>query len=505
MLNLEEIKRIIKKEKRRPLVIPVYKEIVVDTETPVSLFLKLAEKEKFAYLLESAETNLQWGRYSFLSFSPYLLFVSKNNKVSIIKNNCVEKFYISPFEKIKELLKKFSLPDDKRLINSLGRFFSGLVGYIGYENVHIIESSVERPKKDEFVDVPDIYLMFNKIVLIFDHFLNKLKILYLMILENNDADIKKIYNDAVVEIENIIRAIRTTISIGKDFDLDKNLVYNSELKQYQTNINKNEFIKIVKKAKEYIYKGDIIQVVLSRRLERYSNATGFDIYRALRIINPSPYMFYLKFNNLILIGSSPEILVRKECNVVETRPIAGTRPRGTTEEEDLFYEKELLNSEKENAEHVMLVDLARNDIGKVAKFGSITLPHFKIIEKFSHVMHIVSSVKGIIKDKIDCVDVLKACFPAGTVSGAPKVRAMQIISELEKETRGVYSGAVGYFSLTGNMDMAITIRTILWKDNKVYIQTGAGIVADSIPEKEYQETINKAKALLLAVKIAEHF
>jgi anthranilate synthase component 1 len=260
---------------------------------------------------------------------------------------------------------------------------------------------------------------------------------------------------------------------------------------------------MVKKAKEYVINGDVIQVVLSNRWTKDIDVSSFDIYRTLRTINPSPYMFYLKFDNLVLVGSSPEVLVRKEGNIVETRPIAGTRPRGETEEKDICYEKELINSEKENAEHIMLVDLARNDIGKISKYGSVNLPEFKIIEKFSHVMHIVSSVKGVLKEEIECVDVLKACFPAGTVSGAPKVRAMQIISELEKTTRGPYAGAVGYFGLNGNMDMAITIRTIVCKNKKIYIQTGAGIVADSQPEKEYQETINKAKALILAIKNAE--
>jgi anthranilate synthase component 1 len=344
--------------------------------------------------------------------------------------------------------------------------------------------------------------MFNRVVLIYDHYLNKLKVVYLILLEDKTADVEYLYSEAVEKIENIISAIQKTIAVPKE--LKFNLNFNERiLKEYKAEKQKNEFIKMVKKAKEYVINGDVIQVVLSNRWTKDIDVSSFDIYRALRTINPSPYMFYLKFDNLVLVGSSPEVLVRKEGNIVETRPIAGTRPRGETEEKDIYYEKELINSEKENAEHIMLVDLARNDIGKISKYGSVNLPEFKIIEKFSHVMHIVSSVKGVLKDNLDCVDVLKACFPAGTVSGAPKVRAMQIISELEKTTRGPYAGAVGYFGLNGNMDMAITIRTIVCKGKNIYIQTGAGIVADSQPEKEYQETINKAKALILAIKNAE--
>lgn len=479
------------------LVVPIYKEIVVDTETPVSLFLKIAKKEKYAYLLESAETSLQWGRFSFISIYPYLIFRSKKNTIEIEKEQKKDSLTKDPFESIREILNKFQLYNSH--IKDLPRFFGGLVGYIGYDNINLIEPKIKLPSKDEFKDIPDIYLTFNKVVLIFDHYLNKLKIVYLVILDGQ-SDIKQKYFEAISTIEEIHKTITTTISLPKELSY-KNLKLS--LDNYTANISKKDFIKIVNKTKNYIYAGDIIQAVLSRRISKQTDSDPFDIYRALRLINPSPYMFYLKFDNLALIGSSPEILVRKEEEFVETRPIAGTKPRGKTEEEENFLEKELLNSEKENAEHVMLVDLARNDIGRISEYSTITLPQFRIIEKFSHVMHIVSSVKGKLKTGFDCIDILKATFPAGTVSGAPKVRAMEIIYELEKETRGPYAGAVGYFSLTGNMDMAITIRTVVYKDKKVYIQTGAGIVADSIANKEYEETINKAKALLSAVEIAE--
>ncbi|MCX7957016.1 MAG: anthranilate synthase component I family protein, partial [Endomicrobia bacterium] len=372
----------------------------------------------------------------------------------------------------------------------------------GYENVHIIEPSVSIPKKSEFVDIPDIWLMFNKNILVFDHYLNKLYIVTLLIFEEK-GDLENLYTKTLEEIDRIEKTIKTTIPLPKELKIISN--FNFGMKNYEANISKENFLKIIKKAKEYVYNGDVIQVVISRRLSKITEADPFDIYRCLRIINPSPYMFYLRFtNNLSLIGSSPEILVRKESNIVETRPIAGTRQRGTTEEEELKYEKALINSKKENAEHIMLVDLARNDLGRISKFSSVYLPQFRTIEKFSHVMHLVSSVKATLKEDVDSIDVLKACFPAGTVSGAPKVRAMQIISELENTTRGPYSGAVGYFSLTGDMDMAITIRTIVYFNKNVYIQTGAGIVSDSEPINEYNETLHKAKALLLAIAIAEN-
>ncbi|MFN3550625.1 MAG: anthranilate synthase component I [Endomicrobiia bacterium] len=499
MISFKEFSSIVEKNfvLNKILVVPIYKEIVVDTETAVSLFLKTASEEKFSYLLESAETNLQWGRYSFISYSPYLLFSSKQKKIKIVKNKKVKAYNSQPFDEIKKILKQFYIPESET--KSLPRFFGGLVGYISYENVHLIEETVKLPQKDEFNEVWDIYLMFNQVVLILDHYLNKLKIIYLVIVEDK-SNLEELYLNAEKEINKVEENIKTKLLSTKNFFISQRKI---NIEKYESNIEEKKFINIVEKAKRYISEGEIIQVVLSRRLYRQTLAEMFDVYRTLRIINPSPYMFYLKFRNLILIGSSPEILVRKQQDIIETRPIAGTRPRGKTEEEHNMYEKELLSSKKENAEHIMLVDLARNDIGKIAKYNSINLPQFKIIEKFSHVMHIVSSVKGIIKKNFDCVDVLKSCFPAGTVCGAPKVRAMQIISELERYTRGPYAGAVGYFSLNGNMDMAITIRTIVYKDKKVYIQSGAGIVADSVAEKEFEETINKAKALILAVDTAE--
>ncbi|MCS7152142.1 MAG: anthranilate synthase component I [Endomicrobia bacterium] len=500
-LDIKKFRSVVSKSvvSGKKVIIPLYDEIIVDSETPVSVFLKLAVREKFAYLLESAETNIQWGRYSFISIDPYIIFVAKNGNIEIKINNIARKFKGETFKHLRSLINSLVIPKEVCLWRNLPRFFGGFVGYFGYENVHLVESTVPRPKVDNFRDIPDVYLMFNRTVLIFDHYLNKLKILRLVTIDDKRT-VDKLYLEEVSAIEKIKQVIRTTVALTQEINFTFS---QADVDDYSCNISKEQFLKKLRYAKEYIHNGDVIQVVLSRRLYKRTIAEPFNIYRALRIINPSPYMFYLKFDNMSLIGSSPEILVRKEVDVVETRPIAGTRPRGSSEEQDSQYERQLLNSKKENAEHIMLVDLARNDIGRISKFGTITLPQLRIIEKYSHVMHLVSSVKGILSKNKDSIDVLSSCFPAGTVSGAPKVRAMQIISELEGETRGPYAGAVGYFSLAGNMDMAITIRTILYKNGWVYIQTGAGVVADSNPEKEFQETVNKAKALILAVKVAE--
>jgi anthranilate synthase component 1 len=489
-LSLEEIKKILKKYKNRKdkiFLIPVYKEIFVDTETPVSLFLKLAKEEKFSYLLESAQTNLHWGRYSFISFSPKkVLKIEKNSKDILTKLRKEVNNYFVPTESYR----------------SLPRFFGGLVGYLNYELVHILEPKVPLAKNNFLIQFPETFFMFNSITIIFDHFLNRLKFVSFVEIKNF-SEIEKEY----FEIEKKIDLLITKIYFEKPEIKNLKFKYGNEkdlVKKYVSNMSKNGFVSKVKKTVKYIKEGDIIQAVISRKLAKKTSAEPFDIYRGLRLINPSPYMFFLKFDDTYLIGSSPEILVRKEGEIIETRPIAGTRPRSVDEEKDKLYEKELITSQKENAEHIMLVDLARNDIGKISKFGTVTLPQLKVVERFSHVMHIVSSVKGVLKKGYDCIDVLSATFPAGTVSGAPKVRAMEIISELENYSRGPYAGAVGYFGLTGNMDFAITIRTILYKDNWVMIQSGAGIVADSIPEKEFFETINKAKALMLAIEIAEN-
>jgi len=355
------------------------------------------------------------------------------------------------------------------------RFPGGAVGYIGYDTIRFFEKIPDIKPKN--LSIYDMFFMFPENLIIFDNFTHRM---YILVLSPNE----KPDGNSITEILNLLRSPLRQKS-SKKFTI-------GELK---SNLSKKQFEDMVVKSKEYICNGDIIQVVLSQRFNAKIDVNSLDLYRALRVINPSPYMFFLDFNDYSLIGSSPEILVRLENNLVEVRPIAGTRKRGETEEEDKRLEEELLSDTKEIAEHIMLVDLGRNDVGRIAKIGTVTVPDFMTIERYSHVMHIVSSVKGVIKEDLDAFDVFKATFPAGTVTGAPKIRSMEIIEELEPEKREFYAGGVGYFGYNGNMDFCITIRTMLKKKDKIYIQAGAGVVADSIPENEYFETINKAKAL----------
>ncbi len=478
-------------------VIPVYKEISADLDTPVSTFLKL-DTDDYAFLLESIEGQEKIARYSFLASGSSLVFKSKGKNIEIIsrkdKKQTVKKFITDkdPIFEIKKIMQSFKPVN----LKELPRFYGGFVGYLGYDTVRFFED-IDDKNKDE-LNTSDICMILTDNILIFDHVNHTVKIVVNIILPHNKTNLSvnektKFFN----------KAIKTIELINKQFN---KVVYYENLGKTQKNINftsnfeKSEFCGIVNKAKEYIKKGDVIQVVLSQRFRTKISKSPFDIYRSLRSFNPSPYMFFLKLDNITLIGASPELLVRFEDGIIRTRPIAGTRKRGITEEQDLSLEKELLQDEKERAEHIMLVDLGRNDLGRVGKLGTVKVSNFMQVEKYSHVMHIVSEVQAELDRKFDCFDVLRACFPAGTVSGSPKVKAMQIIDELENIKRNTYAGAVGYFGFSGNMDTCITIRTILVKDNIAYIQAGAGIVADSIPENEYNESINKAKALMMAIE-----
>jgi len=485
-LGLEEVRKISKSFN----VVPLYTELLVDTETPLSIFLKLKEKGQFNILLESAEGGEKWGRYSFIITGSSFYLRTRKEAGEIYERGRV-KFFQSkdPLSKIKEVVRKFNHYQDR----SLPRFWGGLVGYFAYDVVKFYEP-VEDKNPDP-VHTYDIYLVLTDVVVIHDNLTGKIKVVAPMFLENG---VEEEYERAKNLIENTVRKLkeRSTTFL--------NVVEREpDLKNWRSNFTKEEFEGIVKKAKEYIAQGDVIQVVLSQRFRKKFRGNPDNIYRVLRFLNPSPYMYYLDFGELKVIGSSPEILVRLEEGKIETRPIAGTRRRGRTEEEDKKLEEELLSDEKERAEHLMLVDLARNDIGRVAKVGSVRVENFMRIERYSHVMHIVSDVVGELKEGYDALDVLKATFPAGTVSGAPKVRAMQIIEELENERRGIYAGSVGYISFQGNMDMAIAIRTAVYRDREIFVQAGAGIVADSVPEKEWEETVNKAKALMKAIETAE--
>ena len=393
-----------------------------------------------------------------------------------------------PLEVLKGILSMYKAVDP----GGLPRFYGGAVGYIGYDMVRFFERLPEQNPDD--LGLPDSIFILSSFLLIFDHVSRTIKVVSYAFIED---DVDSAYRSAMKKIDMTVARLRRAIRL-----IPRPRPKRTE-PQLKSNFTKSEFLKSVSKAKDYIRKGDIIQVVLSQRWQTKINADAFSIYRALRSINPSPYMYYLKYGDLKIVGSSPEIMVRAEEREVTVRPIAGTRPRGQNDEADEALAKELLADPKERAEHIMLVDLGRNDVGRVCNYSTVKVDEMMVIEKYSHVMHIVSNVVGKLKRGRDQFDVVRACFPAGTVTGAPKIRAMEIIEELEPTRRGPYAGAVGYFSFSGNLDSGITIRTIVIKDDTAYIQAGAGIVADSKPQREYEETRNKAKALLKAIELAE--
>lgn len=476
-------------------IIPVYKEISADLDTPVSAFLKI-KKGDYAFLLESVEGKEKIARYSFLGSNPALIFRSKARNIQIIypvrgsKRSFVTRK--DPLEEIKKIMQDFKAAH----IKELPRFCGGLVGFMGYDAVRFFEDLPDKNPDD--LKIADSIFILTDNILVFDHINHTIKVIVNIILPAHKKlpKIKKtqIYYQALKKIESIRDELKKPLI--EKMKQDKTGKHSIKI---TSNFKKEEFCKIVNKAKGYIKKGDIIQAVLSQRFKIKIGKEPFDIYRDLRSLNPSPYMFFLKLKEVTLIGSSPEMLVRCEDGIARTRPIAGTRPRGKTEKEDRQLEKELLNDKKERAEHLMLVDLGRNDLGRVCKKGEVKVSEFMTIERYSHVMHIVSEVEGILDKKYDIYDVLRACFPAGTVSGSPKIRAMEIIDELENLRRGPYAGCVGYFSFSHNMDTCITLRTVIIKEGIAYIQAGAGIVADSVPKNEYLESINKAKALIEAI------
>jgi anthranilate synthase component 1 len=468
--------------------IPVYKEILADTDTPVTAFLKVGGSPSF--LLESVEGGEKWARYSFIGARPSRIIKGSGNTVEFIDGNGLSEAVRSdyPFDLVEKEISRYKPVE----IEGLPGFFGGLVGYIGYDMVRFFEPIAERPK--EGIGLPEFFLMLTDTMLIFDNLRQKIKVVSNAHINGQSAEAA--YSEAGQKIDALISRLRSPLEI-------KHSEGGSISDGFNSNCSKEDFMSSVVAAKEYIKAGDIFQVVLSQRFNRSTSADPFNIYRALRVINPSPYMYYIDIGNAQIVGSSPEILVRLEDGKIVLRPIAGTRKRGKTEAEDKSLEEELKNDPKEVAEHIMLVDLGRNDVGRVAKTGTVSVTEMMEVERYSHVMHLVSNVEGEIADGLNAFDLLRACFPAGTVSGAPKVRAMEIIEELEPARRGPYAGAVGYFSYSGNMDTCITIRTLIVKDGTVYVQSGAGIVADSMPEKEYTETVNKAKGMMKAVDMAE--
>lgn len=478
-----------KKKAEKGNLIPVYKDILADTETPVSAFMKL-NKTKHCFLLESVEGGEKWARYSFLGFNPSIIFRSKGKQVTIIRGHKTENIVSEdPLTVLKDLMRRYK----PVAIDGLPRFFGGAVGFISYDMVRFFEELPDDTADD--LGWHDSFFMVTDTLLIFDNLKHNVKVVCNVHLEAGKKRLHSAYQKAITTIDKIVAILNKPLKKPLKKSISAKVVIKS-------NFSKDDYKKIVQKAKKYIRAGDIIQVVPSQRFETKLMTDPFELYRSLRVVNPSPYMYYLKMDDAVIVGSSPEVLVRLEKDEVVVRPIAGTRPRGINDKEDLKFENDLKQDPKEIAEHVMLVDLGRNDVGRVSEMGSVGVDDFMIVERYSHVMHLVSNVIGKLKKGCDAYAVFRACFPAGTVSGAPKIRAMEIIDELEKHKRGPYAGSVGYFGFSGNMDFCITIRTMLIKNGRIYIQAGGGIVMDSKPENEYLETVNKAKAMIKAVNRA---
>ncbi|OPY16782.1 MAG: Anthranilate synthase component 1 [Syntrophus sp. PtaB.Bin075] len=479
-----------KKLTREGNLIPLYREILADIETPVSVFMKLRE-QPYAFLLESVEGGEKWGRYTFLGADPRLVFRVRGAEVLIEEQNRTIRHdhQGNPLQYLKELLKQYSPVS----VEGLPRFYGGAVGFLGYEMVNFFERLPASTKDDLHTD--EAVFLLTDTLIIFDRVRHTIKVVACVHVDG-EQNLQDLYGEAIGKIDAMAALLQIPSSGACRESTRPSPV------DFTVNMTSEAFRNSVERAKEYIRAGDIIQVVLSQRFEGETSLDPLDLYRAVRFINPSPYLFFLKMKDMVLIGSSPEVMVRLEEGIVELKPIAGTRPRGRTEQEDRRLADELLDDPKERAEHVMLVDLGRNDLGRIARTGSVQITQLMVIERYSHVMHIVSSIQGQLDDGRDAFDVLKAAFPAGTLTGAPKIRAMEIIDELEPVRRGPYGGAVGYFSFSGNMDFCITIRTMLLKNGKMYIQAGAGIVADSDPQAEYQETENKAAAMRRAVELA---
>ncbi|HAN90594.1 MAG: anthranilate synthase component I [Nitrospira sp.] len=472
--------------------IPLYREILADYETPVSAFAKI-DHGPTAYLLESVAGGENWARYSFLGSGSSAVIREEKGDLVLIrgKKNLRIQSRGNPLERLRELMEEYR----PVTVPGLPRFVGGAVGYFSYDMVRTFED-LPALRKDS-LGMPDFAFLLTDTLLIFDNVSQKIKVVANAYLESTkERDIRDAYRHATARIEKMIARLKRPVRQPRQRRRRKPITFTS-------NMNKADFEKMVTRTKEYIRSGDIVQAVLSQRWETQIHTTPFQLYRALRVINPSPYMYYLRVAGVELVGSSPETLVRCEDGQISLRPIAGTRRRGQTPEEDQDLARQLLADEKERAEHVMLVDLGRNDVGRVAARGSVKVESLMQVERYSHVMHIVSQVTGQLEKGKSVYDVMRACFPAGTVSGAPKIRAMEIIEELEPTRRGPYAGAVGYFGFSGNMDMCINIRTVVIKGRQAYIQAGAGIVADSIPEHEYEETCNKARAMMKAIELAE--
>jgi anthranilate synthase component 1 len=478
-------------------VIPIARTLMADTETPIRVFQQF-RRDRRAFLLESVEGGVQWARYSYIGADPFLVVRMKRGKVTLERDGTVEtRESDNPLLLIRELMRTYRSP----ALPELPPFTGGAIGFFGYDLLQYYEKKLPAHRKDD-LNMDDMHFLFCDKIIVFDHFKQQVQVIGNVHVKEGaaDRDIEEAYLEAVKGVEATIRRLRQPVPQSSSRGAPP---IDPDLGEVASNVTKEQYIAHVERAKEYIRAGDIFQVVLSQRFHIETDVDPLQVYRVLRTMNPSPYMYCLKLDDEMIVGTSPEALVKVNDGKLETRPIAGTRPRGRTPEEDLALEKELLADEKERAEHVMLVDLGRNDLGRVSEFGSVRCDSYMQIERYSHVMHIVSNVVGRLRADKDFFDAFLSCLPAGTVSGAPKLRAMEIIAELENEARGAYAGAIGYLGFSGSLNTCITIRTIIFKNRKAYVQAGAGIVWDSVPEKEYEETVNKAKALLKAIRAAE--
>ena len=476
--------------------VPVFKEVMADLLTPVSAFLRTTKDAEHAFLLESVEGGEQLARYSFLGKDPFMVIRSKGGRVFVEKQEGIEEREESFLEVVRELMAQYESPD----VDGLPRFSGGAVGFLGYEAAAWFEPSLEPHWRTVDVESDDLqddaaFMVFDT-VLAFDHVKHRI-----LIIANTSVfdgcDLREKYEGA----QSKIQAVEKELSLSES---GQSMATETDSRlEWTTNTTQETYEASVRRAQEYIRAGDIYQVVLSQRFDAETDVDPFTVYRTLRYVNPSPYMYFMRIGELSIVGSSPEMLVRVEGRRVETHPIAGTRARGSDEAEDRRLAEELRGNEKECAEHVMLVDLGRNDVGRVSEYGTVEVSRYMTLERYSHVMHLVSRVEGQLADGRDRLNALEACFPAGTVSGAPKIRAMEIIAELEPERRGIYAGAVGYLDFSGHLDCCITIRTIAMSRGRASVQAGAGIVADSVATAEYQETLDKASALIRALEIAQ--
>ncbi|MFO8030298.1 MAG: anthranilate synthase component I [Cyclonatronaceae bacterium] len=476
--------------------IPVHRVMMADTVTPVSLFLKIREQGRYPFLLESVEGGEHLARYSFLGRNPYQLLEFRDGKTTLTRLEQACGFGTEGSTEVLDegyfdALKRLCHPMREPVITDMPRLTGGAVGFSAYDTVRQVEHLPAVPEDD--LRLPEAIWAFYDEIFAFDHVKHRI-ILIKTVFTDPDSDHARQYDEALECLDRMEQLMRKPVAEGTGYRLTS--------EQAESNISRQTYMEHVNRAKEYILAGDIFQVVLSQRFRSTFSGDRFMLYRALRMVNPSPYLFYLDFGSFALVGSSPEVLVQVQDNRVRLLPIAGTRPRGASGEEDRTLENDLISDPKEQAEHIMLVDLGRNDLSRVCRPDSVGLTRDRVIERYSHVMHIVSDVSGLLSDDMTAVDALQHCFPAGTVSGAPKVRAMEIIDEMERTKRGPYAGAVGYFDFSGNMDTCIAIRTMVVTDEDIYIQAGAGIVADSDPELEYEETVNKARALIQALDLA---